>query len=256
MRNLTLFLILLFTAIISSCTHQFVPALYHQDVAYQPKPASFDSAKFQTYASGGANYYLNPQYSDLLVSGQLNLSQGVTFKNVNLAYGAFGVAGDYNNGSVSNGPSIGNWSDKFFGAVGGRASADLYVNSGRFDFRYLGVEAIYSHEFGDYANFRQQIIGNPGFDDDPRTNLLTLGATTELIFHNYNDTNFENGIRVFLGGTFGHYNNDIGTILHSTTNSVFLNSLFPKASYFIKYKRYFGTVEVGSGFLVRFGWQF
>src|ERR1700761_5874255 len=151
MKNLFIILIILFSATITSCTHQFVPALYHQDVAYQPKPASFDTAKVQTYVAGGLNYYLSPQYSDLLVSGQLNLSQGVTFKNANLAYGAFGVAGNYSNGYSNSDGSIANFTNKFFGGVGGRVSGDLYVNSGRFDFRYIGFEAIYSHEFGAYS---------------------------------------------------------------------------------------------------------
>jgi hypothetical protein len=33
-------------------------------------------------------------------------------------------------------------------------------------------------------------------------------------------------------------------------------SVFPKASYYIKYKDYFGTIEAGSAIFVRFGYKF
>ena len=77
---------------VSTCSnHTFAPALYHQDIAYQPKPASFDTAKTANYLSGGMNYYTDQTWSDLMVSGQLNYSRGHVFKNANLAYGIFGV---------------------------------------------------------------------------------------------------------------------------------------------------------------------
>lgn len=260
MRNQTLIIIILSAVIFSSCSHVYTPALYHQDIAYQPKPASYDSVKAQTYISAGGNMYTNTNYTDGLVSGQVNISQGFVFNHFNLAYGAFGVAGDYNNSystsSNSQQDMANHFSDKFFGAVGGRASANLYVNEGRFDIRYLGVEAAYSHEFGAYANFRKSIANDPNFNVDPRTDLVTLGVTTEVIFHNIGNNNFQNGIRGFLGGTFGNYDYDYAGVLHDESSSHFFGRLFPKASYFIKYKQYFGTVEVGNGFFARFGLQF
>src|ERR1700761_5690814 len=84
----------------SSCSKDYAPALYHQDIAYQPKPASFDSVKSATYASGGINMYTNPNVSDMLVSGQFNLSRGYVFNGFNVAYGAFGVLGDYENSTI------------------------------------------------------------------------------------------------------------------------------------------------------------
>jgi len=258
MRNIYIYFILLFAIAFSSCSHVYVPALYHQDIAYQPKPASWDSTKFATYISLGGNIYSNTNYTDGLVSGQLNISQAYTGKNFNIAYGVFGVAGDYNNDTSSNNKAVNNFRDKFFGAVGGRASANLYVNSGRFDIRYIGVDAAYSHEFCPYADFRKSIAGDPDINVDPRTELVTLGLTSEVIFHNNGNNNFENGIRGFLGGTFGRYDLDYAGLLHTTPsgNFNFFSHLFPKASYFIKYKQYFGTVEAGNGFFVRFGLQF
>src|SRR6202012_1285125 len=102
------------------------------------------------------------------------VSRGYVFNNFNLAYGAFGVVGDYEKGTEdSNYPN--NFTDKFFGAVGGRFSANLFTTYDRMDFRYLGVEMAYSHEFGSYANFRKTVSTLPGYHVDARTDLLTLG---------------------------------------------------------------------------------
>src|SRR5579872_3409661 len=101
-------------SVLGACSnHLYTPALYHQDIAYQPKPASFDSAKTASYISGGMNYYTDQTWSDLLVSGQVNYSRGYVFKNTNLSYGLFGVAGDYEKGSAGSPPN--NFTDKFFG---------------------------------------------------------------------------------------------------------------------------------------------
>jgi hypothetical protein len=261
MRNSLSIALILFTVIFSSCSHVYTPALYHQDIVYQPKPASYDSVKAQTYISAGGNIYSNTNYTDGLVSGQLNISQGYVFNHFNLAYGAFGVAGNYSNSHSTDSASqrkMDNFSDKFFGAVGGRVSANLFVNNNRFDFRYIGFEAVYSHEFGSFANFRKSYATIPYTDVDPRTDLFTVGLTSEILFHNVGNTNFQNGIRGFLGGTFGRYDLDYAGVLHATKNGNynFFSHLFPKASYFIKYKQYFGTVEVGNGFFARFGLQF
>lgn len=255
MRNLNITIVIFLAIIFSSCSHVYVPALYHQDIAYIPKPASFDSAKVATYVSAGGAVYTNTNYSDGLVSGQLNLSQGVRLKNANLAYGVFGVAGDYQNSHNSDNNAVNNFNDKFFGAVGARASANLYVTSGQFDIRYIGVEAAYSHEFGDYADFRKSIYGMNGYNVDPRTDLFTLGLTSEVYFHSLHNNDLQHGIRGFLGGTFGHYDIDYQTALVAS-NSRFFHELFPKASYFIKYKQYFGSVEIGNGFFARLGLQF
>src|SRR3569832_520625 len=92
--------------LLSACSnHLYTPALYHQDIAYQPKPASFDSVRSANYLSGGMNYYTDQTWSDLLVSGQVNFSRAHVFKNTNLSYCLFGVAGDYEIGSAGDPPN-------------------------------------------------------------------------------------------------------------------------------------------------------
>jgi len=247
--------LLIISVLFAACSRVYQPAIYHHDIAYQPKPTSFDTSKTANYISAGLSGYSNYDLSDFLVSSQFNLSRAHVFNNFNLAYGAFGIFGDYQNGTINKGEAN-YFSDKFFGAVGGRASANLFVTSGRADIRYLGVEVAYSHEFGSYAGFRQSISTLPNYFVDNRTDLFTLGLTTEVIFHNRNDNNFQHGIRGFLGTTLGHnVLNDTYYADNTATEKMF-RSIFPKASYFIKFNNYFGTFEVGSEIFVRFGLKF
>lgn len=247
------FLLLGIAVVSASCSHLYTPALYHQDVAYQPKPASFDSVKSATYISAGVYGNANTNISDMLLSGQLNISRGHVFDGFNVAYGGFASFGDYQNSTEDkNSPTY--FSDKFFGAVGGRFSANAFVKTGRADFRFIGMEAIYSHEFGDYADFRKLAASqNPG-TIDARTDLFTLGLTSEVIFHNRDNT-VTHGIRGFFGATFGptilNDNND-----DTDADSRFFRRFFPKASYFVSFKNYFGTAEIGSNIFIRFGYKF
>ena len=257
--NLKQFLSLCCTALLfASCSHIYEPALYHQDIVYQPKPTSFDSVKAANYISGAFNANSNSNYNDFLVSGQLNLSRGYVFNNFNLSYGAFGAVGQYSSDQANSGaPTY--FTNKYFEALGGRFSANAFVTSGRTDFRFIGVEMAYSHEFGTYADFRRYLNSLPGNFVDTRTDLLTMGLTSEIIFHNVNDKTVQNGIRVFWGGTFGdnvaYLDPKANESPFSFTTHSGLN-FFAKASYFITFKNYISSVEIGNGFFLRFGYKF
>src|ERR1700744_371756 len=254
MKIKLLFTTLSAALLFASCSHVYNPALFHQDIAYQPKPTSFDTVKSLTYVSAGLGGNTNTNASDLLISGQLNVSRGHAFKNANLAYGAFAVFGDYENGSTNkNEPNY--FSDKYFGAVGARVSANAFTTIGRTDFRFIGFEAAYSHEYGSYANFRKAINGQSGFYVDPRTDLFSIGLTSEVIFHNQGDNTFQHGIRGFLGTTVGHNELDDTYYENDSGQEKFFHKVFPKASYFITFKNFFGTFEVGSNIFARFGYK-
>jgi len=241
--------------LLASCSKYYGPALYHQDIAYMPKPASFDSVKSATYVSAGINGYTEGNIGDLLMSGQVNISRGYAFKNFNLAYGAFGVFGNYDNGTINKGqPNY--FGDKFFGAVGGRLSGNFFTNTGRTDWRSIGFEAAYSHEYGSYADFRQTLLSQAGYSVDPRTDLLTIGLTSEVLFHNVNDKDFQNGVRVFLGTTFGRTDTGDEFFFNEARTAGFLGNVFPKATYFMKVKKYFWSIEVGDAIMLRFGLKF
>ena len=239
-----------------SCSnHVYAPALYHQDIAYMPKPASFSKEKMANYASAGLNVYADPTYINSQVSAQLNYSQGFRFDKGNFAWGVFGVAGNYERSNDSDDPNP-DFKDKFFGAYGARISANLLTKYDNLDWRYLGFEAAYSHEFGSYTDFRKQVADNENYVVDPRTDLFTIGLTTEFVFHGQ-DPEIVHGLRGFLGTTIGknilndpRYDSDINF------NTRVFRTLVPRASYFINVKRFFAVVEVGNAFFIRAGVKF
>ena len=253
--NLKLLLLLAFTALLfASCAHVYSPALYHQDIVYQPKPTSFDTAKSANYISAGMNTNFANNFDGVL-SGQLNLSRAHVFNNFNLAYGAFGEFGEFNNGGSIQKGQPNYFVNKYFGAVGGRASGNLFVTSGRADIRFIGFEVAYSHEYGSYADFRQSVKSLNNYYVDPRTDLFSVGLTSEVIFHTVNNDGFQHGIRVFLGTTLGH--NDLEDTYYNYYGTMRLfRNIYPKASYFIKIKNYFGTFEIGDAIFIRFGLKF
>ncbi|MFI5138721.1 MAG: hypothetical protein ACHQIM_12915 [Sphingobacteriales bacterium] len=253
------FLTLLFAAILfSSCAPVYSPAIYHQDIVYQPKPTSHDTVKTANYVSAGFNAFSNS--NDLQLAGEFDLSRAYTTKHFNFALGGFGVFGDYGNSNIpKNDPNY--FSDKFFGAFGGRASADYFIRMGGIDFRIIGIEAAYSHEFGSYAGLRQYLNTQPGYYVDQRINLFTVGLTTEIIFNSRRDNNIQQGFQGFLGTTLGHNeldnpNSYYSTILSTDPKAPDFHNIFGKFSYFIKLKNYFGTVEVGQGVFLRLGLKF
>jgi hypothetical protein len=179
---------------------------------------------------------------------------GHRFDNFNIAYGAFGVFGSYQHSG--NKTDADYFTGKFFGAVGGRFSANAFVTSGNADIRFIGVEMAYSHEFGSYADYRQELVRRGGYFVDPRTNLYTIGLTTEVIFHGRRNNGFQHGIRGFLGTTVGHNDLNDSYYDNETVGERFYHNIFPKASYFITFKNYFGTAEIGNNFFLRFGLKF
>ncbi|MDB5131726.1 MAG: hypothetical protein JWR02_1475 [Mucilaginibacter sp.] len=262
--NFNKLLILYFIAIIfSSCSHVYTPALYHHNIVYQPKPSSFDTIKSANYISVAYNASSNINANDFQESGQVNLSRGYIFNHVNVAFGLFGVFGDYENSAIN--PGDANYfTRKFFGAVGSRASVNLFSTSisERSEYRYLGIEAAYSHEFGAYANFRQYLNNQPGYYVDPRTSLFTIGLTTEILVRSENKK-IQQSFRLFFGTDAGYnklnetyYNNKkVSTNTFPQLFNLGFMDIYPKASYYIKLKNYFATIETG-GLFLRLGYRF
>jgi hypothetical protein len=180
------------------------PAMYSSDVSYQPKPMASDSMHHAGYVSLS---YLsvdapNDNNSFDMITGELiNIGQGYTFDNFNLSYGAFAAIGSYSDQTIHAGqPNY--FNSKSFGNVGGRFSANAFVTSGHVDIRFMGIEMAYSHEFGDYADFRKSIAGQPNFFTDTRTDIVTIGGSSEVIWHGSRKLR-QYGFRLFLGRTIG-----------------------------------------------------
>ncbi len=177
------FSILLFCC---SCSSQYyVPALYSNDVLEMSKPHSKDSVKHAIYVQG--NYFIAASNGPSIISnyynnqgGSFNAYRANTFNNFCIAYGILGFIGDY---SVSaDGGDLNNRAakvNKSFYGYGINTSASYFTTSGNVDIRLIGLDMVYTHEFGDYADFRKQGANNNGIYI-PQTSLFTYSFFTEV----------------------------------------------------------------------------
>ncbi len=206
--HLAFFLVVPIIVLLGSCAKAvYTPALFKNDIAYQPKPSSFDTKKSATYISGGFGNTASTSYT--IGFGELNISEAHAFKQFNLSYGVYGNLGSLTNYNYSDSlhrvdPNI--VKTKAFGGIGARLSANLYNNNGMVDFRYLGFEASYSNEFGDYLTYRKKINNLPGYYSFFDSQLITIGGTTEIVWRGKTIKNSINSLRLFVGQTLGNYN--------------------------------------------------
>jgi hypothetical protein len=235
--------------IYSSCgtlvppTYLYGPALYGHDISYQPKPLSNDSVHHANYASislssGEAPNTFNSR--DGIKSAQVNIGQGFTFNHLNLSYAAFGDAGTYNNQTILESGQANYFNTKSFGNIGGRFSVNTFLTSGNVDIRVIGFEMAYSHEFGDYAAYRKSVNGQSNYFINSQTDLVTLGGTTEVIWHSAQKP-LQFGFRLFIGQTLGDnfYKN---ANMPSGNHLPISNPI--SLAYFMQVKRYFFIGEV------------
>ncbi len=244
-KNLLLFVSLL--VIFSSCTkHIYMPAMFSNDISYQPKPASFDTAKSAFYVSAGFGTGIGANLDDELIFGELNISQAYVFNGFNLSYGAFGYAGGLNNSSYNSSNSPGqpyNFPSKGFWGYGGRASINAYEHSGNTDIRYIGLETSYSQELGDFAAFRRNVNGLDNYYSDAYARVFTAGLTSEILWHSRTSVDTQFGVRGLIGGSF--YNN-----VYMPDNSSGFSSGYPlylSGSFFAQFNKFFGVAEISKG---------
>jgi hypothetical protein len=258
--------------LLSSCStkgpqlNSYGPALYKNDVAYLPKPLSTDSSHHASYISAsvtstsGANPYNS---NDMLTRGEINFGQGFTGKNFNIAYSVFGTAGSYDNMTDLTTNDTHYFNSKFFGAVGGRCSANTFITSGRVDIRIIGIEMAYSREFGGYATYRKSVTDTANFYTNNRTELVTIGGTSEVVWHSH-DPKIQFGFRVFIGYTLGDnsYRNNGATAPFTydpftQNNSASYIAQNSSLAYFMQIHQYFFVAEVNStGGQLRLGLRF
>jgi len=254
--------LVLIVIIYSSCgvsrppANLYGPAMYASDIAYQPKPLSTDSVHHATYVSASywsANAPNDNNNGDELTGVQFNISQGHTFKMFNVSYNAFGGFGSYANQTNTNTAAFNYFRNKGFGELGGRFSVNTFITSGLVDIRLIGFEMAYSHEMGDFADYRRLLAGQSGYYIDPRTDLVTLGGTSEVVWHNKKNP-LQFGLRVFLGETLGDntYRN-----ANNATQLYYPNTHPYSMAYFMQIKNAIFTFELnGNGAQIRAGLRF
>lgn len=246
---------------LNSCSKRFyAPALYEHDVSYQPKPSSFDSSKTATYISIGEGFNQAVNINNTVSFGELNISQGHVFKNTNLSYGAYGFLGSIDNSNHSNELKDPNsFESKSFAGIGGRASFNFYTVMDNVNFRFIGVEASYSTEYGDFAAYRRLVNNLPDYNSVTRTEMVTLGLSTEALWHSKNNPKIQHALRGFVGKTFGDFSQVKVT---SNTGSPSDLAIYLAASYYLNINHFWGAAEITKnelaipGMRIKIGYKF
>ncbi|MFZ6051611.1 hypothetical protein [Halocola ammonii] len=205
-------------ASLNSCTLSYGIANTAEATRYQPKPAYHDKDTSASYVSAylshndGYGYFTNED----IIFGGARFHRAHTFKNFNLAYGAFGYAGSYNVQLVRD---LQGEKSFFGGGLSGEANLNIPLFD-LFDWRVLGIRATAWGEGGEFARFKNEIRGkelegSDGYatisDEAPNNFLTNLSLTSELVFKH---DNFDLG----LNGSYGF------SIDPSSENSVILHN--------------------------------
>ncbi|MCJ8211950.1 hypothetical protein MUY27_19685 [Mucilaginibacter sp. RS28] len=201
MKSTAIYLFALLTLLCSCKSEYLTNAMFQNDVQYMAKAHSTDSVKTHTYASGVLAIHSGDQFGNAYgTAGMLNVYQSHTLAepNLNVAYGVFGYAGNYSRTSDNNNSKSTADFSKGFSGIGGNFSISGYIPGKKADWRVLGVDVMYSKEFGDYAAFRKQGINNDDYTFYPSSRLFTWGLFSEVLIKNSDD--------VSLGFKLGLYN--------------------------------------------------
>lgn len=245
MKKLTLPSLLLLTAFcISSCStpSYFVPAIAGNDVSYLPKPMGSDSIKVKNYLSASLAGLSLPYSTGDLTMGMLNYSRAHTTKNLNIAYGVFGFAGETNyDNSYNKTNGIPAFDGKGIFGGGLRTSIGYYDNAGNAEFRIISWENALTFESGGYADFRKQMknSGNPDIVSSSKTTLFTTGGASEIIWHPKKNLNHHYAFRLFYGITPGLNNS-----LRNQYNESINGGAFDLTFYF-KLNKLYGIINSG-----------
>jgi len=244
MKKLTPLSLLLLVLFYSSCStpSYFVPAIAGNDVSYLPKPMGSDSIKVKNYISGSIAGLILPYSTGDLTMGILNFSRAHTTKNLNIAYGAFGFAGETSYDSeYGKKNSIPAFDGKGIFGGGLRTSIGYYDNAGNAEFRILSWENALSFESGSYADFRKEMKDSNNLDviSSAKTTFFTTGGATEIIWHSKRNYNNHFAFRLFYGITPG-----LNKSLKNQYNENIKGGAFDYAFYF-KFNKLYGIINSG-----------
>lgn len=203
MPKLFTFLLLLAALLQAGCGRNtyFVSPYNGNHSVYHPIRMQSDSLQSAWYAYaavalGGANDQGADNWFAFHTgaSGSHNFGAFQGFYSLNVSAGNYKVAPWGNLQQVNN---------RFFGGAGFEGGGNVVTSFGETEWRILGVETSWQHEWGDYLRYRQSLSHN-------QVNLLvkspvyaTLGGYTELVTRSGNTTV---GFRLAYGTALGrHY---------------------------------------------------
>ncbi len=198
----------------SSCTPNFVPAMYLHDETYMSKPFLVSSDTTHNHKqSVHLSAKVTSNLSDIMVigenvkvvSGMLQVHQAHSFRVFNIAYGLQAAGG------IANVPtSVKGYyytpkdsSKKTFQALGVRLEVGLKMplNTTHFEWRALNFSFNHSHEFGNYLRFREKLASISYLNVSRGSNMYSWGLFTEFAWHfgKINPANSGDGLMLKLG---------------------------------------------------------
>lgn len=127
----------------------------------------------------------------------------------------------------------------FFGGTGARGGINAVVTRGNQEWRVLGLETSFEHEFGDYLNFRKQL------PDSAATLLVksnffgTIGLYTELLGKTRKG---DFGFRFALGWILGSAYNNLN--IYDDSKKRYLRYRYYDFIYHYTYQRYTGYLQI------------
>jgi hypothetical protein len=252
LKPIYIFLTVIFCLGLSSCARRvYFPAIYQNDIQYMVKPHSTDSVKTGIYAAG--TYLLQETLSSggSINSGLLNIYRSHTVPNFNFSYGILGFFGSYAKDSSDTHITAGSKSFTGFGVNG---SVSYYKNFGEVDWRIIGTDLVYTHESGNYLNFRRAIAHDPDVISATQAGLFTYGIFSELAIKPNQNLNV--GVKLFFSKTAGkitrtdlYDNQDFDSII-GTTGSLGYKKITGHAT--LATTRLFTNVSFQMGLAYRF----
>lgn len=175
----------------SSCVTEFANPLLNNDLTYMAKPSVSDSVKWGTYVAG--NIFLSDGFNpfDFNTHLEANAHQSYTFPFGSIALGGFGYAGRYklNIDTTDYYAPITQYGGNYFYYGGGvRGSFNFTIPGERIDFRFLGIDAAWSKEWGEYLELRKTVEYLPYVLSVTDDELFTLAVTQEICFKRDSET--------------------------------------------------------------------
>ena len=140
---------------------------------------------------------------DEQIFGELNINRAHAFKQMNLSYGTMIYFGDYINGYYDPGDP-GYFDRKSFWGYGLRGSVNYVMPLERTEFRFPGLEFSYTKEMGAFADYRNYLLNQPGYDVNPNTHVFSYGGSAEVIWHQKKHIYNRFSFRLFFGRTIGN----------------------------------------------------
>ncbi len=206
------FLFFLTALLLSSCgvNRVYIPGSYGSGSikSYTVRPIYKDTTVSETYISANISHGIMSHLAedsspDKKTIANLTIHKGISTKNFNYHYGIGGSYGNYTFKYPLENLIKKNETQNFYN-FSSKLGINFKNNSKKYNYenRWLGIELVYTYEFGSYQNkltyLKKQSPSDTSIIIVDKKSLLTANIYWEKIFILNDDKNF--GLSLYLGG--------------------------------------------------------